>query len=204
MASSRRRKRGMEKNETPQSTQDAAANRSQPVHASARVDPGCCRLGGHAFEKAMLHLSQVILLITFNHKMDTLYTEEELEQLLHDLQSMPSETTGYDLGYDPTVFTPENCDQNALSCFSSLPSLGESTSTTKDGVLPNEARLQEIEEQLRNSLAEIESLKRIIKQLKTYVTDLHPWTLEVTDALDKLGDVPATVAELGFTTEEDV
>jgi hypothetical protein len=36
-----------------------------------------------------------------------------------------------------------------------------------------------------------------------YLASLRPWTMEVTKALDKLGEAPASATELEFRTDED-
>ncbi|KAB8256774.1 hypothetical protein BDV32DRAFT_152929 [Aspergillus pseudonomiae] len=136
--------------------------------------------------------------------MQTPYIEEEIEQLLQGLGDLPPDATGYDFALDPSVFTSNISDESSLSYFPPLPSiLEDSASSMNSDAGLNEARLRDVEEQLKSSQVEIESLKKTITQLKAYLCDLHPWTLEVTDALDKLGEVPSTTTEHALPIGDD-
>ncbi|KAK6810712.1 hypothetical protein RU639_013501 [Aspergillus parasiticus] len=129
------------------------------------------------------------------------YIEEEIERLLQGLGDLPPDATGYDFALDPSVFTS---DEASLSYFPPLPSiLEDSASSMSSDAGLNAARLRDVEEQLKRSQIEIESLKKTISQLKAYLSDLHPWTLEVTDALDKLGEVPSTTTEHALPIGDD-
>ena len=41
----------------------------------------------------------------------------------------------------------------------------------------------------------------LVDQLTTYLTNLRPWMMEVTEALDKLGEAPASATELEFNMD---
>ncbi|KAE8399778.1 hypothetical protein BDV37DRAFT_259675 [Aspergillus pseudonomiae] len=124
------------------------------------------------------------------------YIEEEIEQLLQELGGLPPDTAGYDFALDPSVLTSNIQDEASLSYFTPLPSiLEDSTSSMNSDAGLNEARLRDVEEQLKSSQAEIESLMKTMMRIKAYLSDLHPWTLEITEALDKLGEIPSTTTE---------
>ena len=41
----------------------------------------------------------------------------------------------------------------------------------------------------------------MMDHLTTYLTNLRPWMMEVTEALDKLGEAPVSATELEFNVE---
>ncbi|PYH75994.1 hypothetical protein BO82DRAFT_436965 [Aspergillus uvarum CBS 121591] len=132
------------------------------------------------------------------------YTDEDIIQFLQSLDDLPSNESMPLLGYDvdPSYLSMNEYTQSSLSFFPSLPSLAESQASTPEvdeHEIPSDGlQMEGVKDYVKRLESEVNSLKSMVAELRSYLTSLRPWILEVTEALDKLGEPPASATESEF------
>ncbi|GAA87901.1 hypothetical protein AKAW_06015 [Aspergillus luchuensis IFO 4308] len=119
----------------------------------------------------------------------------EIEQLFKELENIPAQSV-----YDPTfdaLLLSGNLDNSTFTQFPALPSLEDSSTYP-----PESTYIQALELENQEMKTEIQSLKNdTVGSLRTYLTELQPWMLEVTDALEKLGQAPMSATDIEFASD---
>ncbi|KAL5365095.1 hypothetical protein BJX96DRAFT_179528 [Aspergillus floccosus] len=124
---------------------------------------------------------------------------EDAGQFLPGLEYLQQYDPLCDPGIDPTLLLPGATDM--LNFFPPLPSLDGSTGETEPH--SSDKELEDMRSRVDALEKEIETLKGTLDYLRTYLASMHPWMLEVTEALDKLGQAPQSATELEFP-EKDI
>ncbi|KAH8424213.1 uncharacterized protein LDX57_001970 [Aspergillus melleus] len=113
---------------------------------------------------------------------------EDASQFLPGIEYLQQYDPLCDPDIDPTLLLSDSSD--LLNYFPPLPSL--------DG-LTGEAETHSSEKELEDMRARVDALEKgTLDYLRTYLANMHPWMLEVTEALDKLGQAPQSATELEF------
>ncbi|RJE19002.1 hypothetical protein PHISCL_08664 [Aspergillus sclerotialis] len=141
----------------------------------------------------------------------------EADQLLPGLEFLQQYDPLYDTNIDPTFLLTDSSDYS-LNYIPPLPSLGDST----DHVQSCEKELGEMRVRIDSLEKEIVEMVLVqprinpvtidegielthsstLNYLRTFLTSVHAWMLEVTEALDKLGQAPVSATELEFPENE--
>ncbi|KAJ9386293.1 hypothetical protein DTO063F5_3807 [Paecilomyces variotii] len=129
--------------------------------------------------------------------MEREYTVDELLQLLHEADNPPPapDSEAYVLGLDPTILMANDSGHPTFPSLSPSAFLEYDVPETTPDIESETTARRELEVRVKDLETDT------VESLVSYLTDLRYWMVEVTEALDKLGEAPASATELQFRTD---
>ncbi|KAI9037213.1 uncharacterized protein KD926_000719 [Aspergillus affinis] len=139
--------------------------------------------------------------------MEAQFTDEQLMDLLQSLDNLPQSTSPYGLGINPSSLGIESFNSASFDHAPSFAVTGNEFSSVLEEATGDGADMtkhETLQSRVDDLEQELNYMRTILKQLKAYLIHLQPWMMEVTEALDKLGDGPETPTGPVFTADEEI